>query len=129
MSLSKYLDISHDKTRSLVIFWGGSKFKTKMPQNVIRGGFEGGANYINGFSEIVFTDEEVINICDELKSGKAEMSLLSGLRHTQSLKNRFKSDVVCPKCGGNLLERNGARGAFMGCNNYPKCRFTKEIVD
>lgn len=128
MSLSKYLDISHDKIRSLVIFWGGSKFKTKMPENVIRGGFKGGANYIKGFTEIVFTNEEVLNICDKLKSGKADMNLLSGLRHTQSLKKRFESDAVCPKCGGQLVERKGTKGAFIGCNNFPKCRYTKDIT-
>jgi len=129
MSLSKYLDISHDKTRSLVIFWGGSKFKTKMPENVIRGGFEGGANYIKGFSEVVFTDDEVINICNKLKSGKAAMSILSGWQHKQSLKRRLESDLICPKCGKKLLERSGAKGAFIGCEGFPKCRYTKELVD
>ena len=128
ISLSKYLDISHDKMKSLVIFWGESQFKTQMPKNVIRGGFQGGADYIKGFSEIVFTDEEVLNICNKLKSGKAEMNLFSGLRHNQSLKNRFESDAVCPKCGGKLLERNGAKGAFIGCNNFPKCRYTQDLT-
>jgi len=27
----------------------------------------------------------------------------------------------CPKCsGGNLFEKNGRYGKFLGCNNYPK---------
>ena len=129
MSLSKYLDINHDKTESIVIFWGGCEFKTEMPKKVIRGGFEGGAKYIKGFSEIVFTDEEVINICTKLKSGKDEMNILSGFRHEQSLKKRFESNTACPKCGGNLLERSGTKGAFIGCDNFPKCRYTKELVD
>jgi hypothetical protein len=30
---------------------------------------------------------------------------------------------VCPKCGGELVRRNGKRGPFTGCSNYPKCRF------
>ena len=30
----------------------------------------------------------------------------------------------CPKCGANLVERNGKFGRFLGCSNYPKCRFT-----
>jgi len=29
----------------------------------------------------------------------------------------------CPKCGGNLVLRNGRFGEFYGCSNYPKCRF------
>ena len=99
-----------------------------MPENVIRGGFEGGATYIKGFTEIVFTNEEVLNICDKLKSGKADMNLLSGFRHTQSLKNRFESDAVCPKCGGQLVVRKGTKGAFIGCNNFPKCRYTQDFT-
>lgn len=33
----------------------------------------------------------------------------------------------CPYCGGNLVIRPGKYGAFYGCSNYPKCRFTKKI--
>ena len=34
------------------------------------------------------------------------------------------SNGKCPKCGGNLVERRGKYGNFLGCSNYPKCRFT-----
>lgn len=30
---------------------------------------------------------------------------------------------VCPKCGGELVLKNGKYGQFKGCSNYPKCRF------
>ena len=33
----------------------------------------------------------------------------------------------CPKCGGNLIERAGRYGSFLGCSNYPYCRFTHKI--
>ena len=29
----------------------------------------------------------------------------------------------CPKCGGNLVERQGRYGEFWGCSNFPKCKF------
>lgn len=31
----------------------------------------------------------------------------------------------CPNCGGNLRERNGKFGPFLGCSNYPRCKYTK----
>lgn len=34
---------------------------------------------------------------------------------------------ICPNCGGVLKERSGRYGRFMGCSNYPKCRFTRKI--
>lgn len=33
----------------------------------------------------------------------------------------------CPKCCGNLIERSGRYGSFLGCSNYPYCRFTHKI--
>lgn len=30
----------------------------------------------------------------------------------------------CPNCGGQLVERQGKYGYFLGCSNYPNCRFT-----
>jgi DNA topoisomerase-1 len=31
----------------------------------------------------------------------------------------------CPECGGALLTRQGRRGPFVGCANYPKCKYAK----
>lgn len=36
---------------------------------------------------------------------------------------------ACPLCGGELVRRNGRFGAFFGCSNYPRCRFTKNAHD
>ncbi|MDE7157059.1 MAG: topoisomerase DNA-binding C4 zinc finger domain-containing protein [Lachnospiraceae bacterium] len=35
--------------------------------------------------------------------------------------------MLCPKCGGEMVRRNGMFGEFYGCSNFPKCRFTKNI--
>lgn len=29
----------------------------------------------------------------------------------------------CPDCGGHLVKRNGKYGPFIGCSNYPKCKY------
>ncbi len=34
----------------------------------------------------------------------------------------------CPKCGGKLSVKAGRFGEFIGCDNYPKCKFTKPIT-
>lgn len=38
---------------------------------------------------------------------------------------RVKAGEVCPRCGGELVRRKGRYGEFMGCSNYPKCRYTR----
>ncbi len=34
---------------------------------------------------------------------------------------------ICPRCGGSLVVKKGANGEFVGCENYPACRFTCSI--
>jgi DNA topoisomerase-1 len=35
----------------------------------------------------------------------------------------------CPKCGAKLGIKLSKYGAFIGCNNYPKCDYTMKLVD
>ncbi len=37
---------------------------------------------------------------------------------------------VCPECGkGKLSIKLGKFGAFIGCSNYPECKYTKPLTD
>ncbi|NVK23737.1 MAG: restriction endonuclease [Gammaproteobacteria bacterium] len=41
---------------------------------------------------------------------------------------------TCPKCGASLVLRTAKKGSnagnqFWGCSTYPKCRFTKNIIE
>lgn len=53
--------------------------------------------------------------------------------HVKSIKQRIqrREDSIkenkCPQCGGNLVKRNGKFGTFLGCNSYPRCKFTLNI--
>jgi DNA topoisomerase-1 len=38
-----------------------------------------------------------------------------------------KIDEKCPKCGGKLAFRLSRFGRFIGCSNFPKCRYTKSM--
>ena len=41
----------------------------------------------------------------------------------------MKTNLMCPKCGNDLILRNGTKGSFYGCINYyniPKCLYTQE---
>jgi DNA topoisomerase-1 len=33
----------------------------------------------------------------------------------------------CPECGNQLLIRQGRRGRFVACRNYPDCRYTRPV--
>lgn len=37
------------------------------------------------------------------------------------------NQIVCMKCGGFMVKRNGPQSQFYGCTNYPNCTNTLEI--
>nr|WP_245185039.1 type I DNA topoisomerase [Flavonifractor sp. AGMB03687] len=38
------------------------------------------------------------------------------------------SDVICPKCGRNLVYKSGRFGRFLACPGWPECDHTQPIV-
>ncbi len=38
------------------------------------------------------------------------------------------TDVICDKCGANMVVREGRYGKFLACPNFPKCKNIKNIV-
>ncbi|HBG09959.1 MAG TPA: type I DNA topoisomerase, partial [Firmicutes bacterium] len=39
------------------------------------------------------------------------------------------SDVICDKCGRNMVYKLGRFGRFLACPGYPECKNTKPILD
>ena len=39
------------------------------------------------------------------------------------------SDVICEKCGRNMVVKIGRFGKFLACPGYPECKNTKPILD
>jgi hypothetical protein len=75
------------------------------------------------FKTIQRSIEKLTTITNEDKKKLArahKTEIRSTLTHQ---KNQIKQDV-CPKCGGQLVERKGKHGSFKGCSSFPKCRFT-----
>jgi len=52
-------------------------------------------------------------------------------RSAAKKKSRSKTAKVraepCPACGGLLKARRGRDGSFLGCTNYPTCRYTRDL--
>lgn len=39
----------------------------------------------------------------------------------------FTERCLADGCDGRLVERSGKRGPFMGCSNFPRCRFSRSL--
>jgi len=51
-----------------------------------------------------------------------------GKKEIKSLKKAEPIGRNCPECGSELLLRSGRYGDFIACSNYPKCKYTENIV-
>ena len=104
---------------------------------------------VNGLMKEKFTDivdpaftanmEEQL---DEVEEGKVDWKKLLGqfyggfekeLRQAEQDTERIKvpdevSDVICPKCGRNLVYKSGRFGRFLACPGWPECDHTQPIV-
>jgi DNA topoisomerase-1 len=40
-----------------------------------------------------------------------------------------ETDIVCEKCGGKMLIREGRFGKFLACSNFPKCKNAKPLEE
>jgi len=126
--LSAYLHLDEPSIHTVIYFVGDCKFKTDMPPNVIRSGL---SSYIKQYHNRIISPEEVDRILKKLNDYFSE-STLTTKDHIESLQGRHSSITVCPKCGSSLVQRTAKKGVnagtkFLGCKNFPKCRFTKNV--
>ena len=74
--------------------------------------------------------EQVNNITAKLKEIDSQ-SRKSKKEHVRQVKNHVDEEkrkvrlLICPKCDGDLVVREGQFGKFYGCSNYPKCRYSR----
>lgn len=57
---------------------------------------------------------------------KDTISNAEHIDNIEVMKNNIANNI-CPRCGSTLVLRHGTYGRFMGCSQYPRCRFTKKI--
>lgn len=128
-ALEKLLDIPEDKFIPIVVFAPRAdiKFETKAP--VI---------YTTDLKRRIFSyGERKIDVCaiPEIITGIENGNIKSKdarKEHVRKIKKEIshrEDDInhnICPRCGEKLVKRTGRYGDFMGCSNYPKCRFTEK---
>ena len=50
-------------------------------------------------------------------------------QHIKNIHSKVKKDkkmvdnMICLKCGNKLIKKKGRYGTFIGCSNFPKCRY------
>ncbi len=53
---------------------------------------------------------------------KFEPRVLNAMENMREVPTK-KAGIICPECNSDLVYRYGAYGEFIGCGNFPKCRY------
>lgn len=81
-------------------------------------------NYIDNLPEKIDI-EEIKKIAKSLYDNECDISEKEHIQNINETLEKIENNI-CPRCGGNIVERNGKYGKFYGCSNYPKCKFKKK---
>ena len=111
---------------NVVVFVGDEKFKTEMPENVVKIG--GLLPYIRSHNQILISKEDVDTYASLIVSATAD-NLISDKEHVENVRNN-RTNPLCPKCGSPMILRTVRNGAnkgsrFWGCSTFPACRAIK----
>ena len=126
--LEEKLNIKESKFISIVCFSDKAKLSITGNGNVINTS-DLVSKIMNEYTEDII-DEDVIDLMKEIEKSQ-DKSLNRNFNHVSNIKKSLKenhfNDRICPKCGGKLVERKGKYGEFLGCSNYPRCKYTLNL--
>jgi hypothetical protein len=113
---------------SVVVFAGRSRFKTRVPPNVMRRSRL--SRYIKSKTAVLLSEEQVEQAIRVLSSA-GSTTRADRRRHIENLRENRKNPK-CPRCGRAMVIRTAKRGRsaggqFWGCTGYPNCRATKNV--
>ena len=77
------------------------------------------------YGESVLSIDQMKTAYNALLESRAEITTQDHVNNIRDQQHNLSSGI-CPRCGGTLVERNGKYGIFLGCSNYPQCRFIKK---
>lgn len=128
-AFEELLNLSEDKFISIICISNQAKLKVKA-KNVTQLDFVN--DLIKSYNnEIIIEDLSKIknkieqnNITDK----EIRKSHIKNIKNTVKENNDKEKNMICPKCGGKLVERNGKYGNFIGCSNFPNCKYTSKNI-
>lgn len=129
-ALCNLFHITRDKAIPIIVFAGSATVRCSADCNVI---------YLNQLrreidchKSVQFTEEQVIQMVEKLSESlvtdkNRKRDHIHEVRQQVAEKKRLEANGICPRCHGQLVVRKGQYGHFIGCSNYPNCKYTAQI--
>ena len=116
----------HVKYHSIVVFAGSAKLKNVRSQVPVVYDYQLLQTIMENRGIPTLSIAQVNTIAEKIRTLliQEKEAHIHQVQNICALKSRDKSSV-CPRCGGNLVVRDGCYGRFYGCSNYPKCTYTQ----
>ncbi len=122
-SICELLNIEEDKVFNIVCVPSTAKLKVENDGELTRY-YNLTERILSYKTEIIDNPEYIYNFLYNANITDKEVRKEHGKYVNQI---REENESKCPKCGGTLVIREGKYGEFIGCSNYPKCKFTSNI--
>lgn len=107
----------------IVVFTGSARLKVNSSYPVIK--FYRLLKTIKSSKEInisEFTRDEIYNLLLKINGNIPNIEVKKFDNNTTKQKNN-----LCPNCSSPLIPKQGKYGRFMGCTDFPRCRYTKRL--
>lgn len=130
IALKRLFNLSDRFFIPIVVFHNDAKIKIYTTENVVN--FYYLKKYINRYKEEILSVKEVETLCAILKSSlnttkRRNRKHIQNTKRNIAQKENLVNNKICPKCKGKLVIRQGKYGRFLGCSNYPSCKFTHNL--
>lgn len=126
-ALEGILNIPINSFVPIVVFSNRARIYVDTEQELIR--MRKLKRVIKGYQTQVFTQEQIDDIILKIELARvdekeAKKEHKKRVQTNIKRKNQAIANGICPRCGGQLILREGRYGKFYGCRNYPKCHYT-----
>ena len=127
LAIQEKLNIAKTSIIPIVVFLNGANLHCNTLSTVLYSNQL--YDYILSNKRVMFTREGVERLSQRLSNAIVTVPNRKN-DHVENVRQNIAERELqiarrkCPRCGGKLIERQGIHGHFLGCINYPYCRFT-----
>lgn len=115
---------------SIVTFSRQASLDIRNSENVIY--WDELKDVIRSYQRKLISTEQAQNAYETLSAANIDSkdNQKQHVRHVREQISKREETIAkgrCPRCGGELVLREGTYGPFYGCSNYPRCKFTHKL--
>lgn len=83
----------------------------------------------NRLDDIASKDENWHTVVNNFWNGFEHLLVRADASSVNMKEPPKETEIICEKCGGKMVIREGKFGQFLACSNFPKCKNTRPIEE